>query len=188
MRNPYEVLGVPNGASMERVNAAYRELSRQYTESHQQSKLDELNAAYDSIVMSSSSTQSGSYYYSGNDYSDIRAKINSHRLEDAQMLLDGIPQQNRDAEWYYLKGTIYQKKGWLEEAMKNLGTASNMDPTNDTYRKAYENVSQAANGGYKAGRKSSSSDDGCDFCSICTGLICADSCCECMGGDLIPCC
>ena len=28
----------------------------------------------------------------------------------------------------------------------------------------------------------------CDACDMCSGLICADCCCECMGGDLISCC
>ena len=32
MRDPYEVLGVPQGASMDQVNAAYRELSRRYAD------------------------------------------------------------------------------------------------------------------------------------------------------------
>ena len=29
---------------------------------------------------------------------------------------------------------------------------------------------------------------GCSTCDICSGLMCADCCCECMGGDLIRCC
>ncbi|MBQ4604253.1 MAG: J domain-containing protein, partial [Clostridia bacterium] len=115
MRNPYEVLGVPQGAGMEQVNAAYRELLRKYQESNNQYMVDEINAAYDAIVMGGSS---GGYssQSDGADYSDIRAKINSGRLEDAQVILDGIPEYRRDAQWYYLKGTIQQKRGWLEEA------------------------------------------------------------------------
>lgn len=186
MRNPYEILGVPQGASIERVNNAYREKARQYNESCQSDKLRELNEAYDSIIMDSSGNSCGSYY-SGPDYSDIRAKINSRRLEDAQLLLDGVPENMRDAEWYYLKGTVFQKRGWLEEAINNLAHACNMAPSNDTYRRAYDAACQAQNGGYKA-QRNNSRDDGCDFCSICTGLICADTCCECMGGDLMPCC
>lgn len=30
MRDPYEILGVPRGSGMDRVNAAYRELARKY--------------------------------------------------------------------------------------------------------------------------------------------------------------
>ena len=29
---------------------------------------------------------------------------------------------------------------------------------------------------------------GCNACDMCSSLICADCCCECMGGDLISCC
>ncbi len=197
MRNPYEVLGVPQGASMDQVNAAYRELSRKYaddTSSSAQRKMDELNQAYDAIIMSSGSSAgysaSSSQSYSAPNYSDIRAKINSGRLDDAQTILDGIPEYSRNAEWYYLKGTVHQKRGWLEEAAKNFATASNLDPSNNTYKMAYNKVNNARNGGYRTERRQNNrrSSDGCSGCDMCTGLICADCCCECCGGDLIPCC
>ena len=185
MRNPYEVLGVPQGAGMEQVNAAYRELLRRYQDGNNQKMVDEINAAYDAIVMGGASGGSG---YSGNaDYSDIRAKINSGRLDDAQTLLDGMPEYGRDAQWYYLKGTIQQKRGWLEEAAKNFATASNLDPSNNTYKMAYNKVNNARSGGYRTERRQKEK-GGCTGCDMCTGLICADCCCECFGGDLIPCC
>ncbi len=180
MRNPYEVLGVPQGAGMEQINAAYRELLRRYQDGNNQSMVDEINAAYDAIVMGGSS-------YTGADYSDIRAKINSGRLDDAQTLLDGMPEYNRDAQWYYLKGTIQQKRGWLEEAAKNFATASNLDPSNNTYKMAFNKVNNSRTGGYKTERREREN-RGCSGCDMCTGLICADCCCECFGGDLIPCC
>ena len=185
MRNPYEVLGIPQGAGMEQVNAAYRELLRRYQDANNLRMIDELNAAYDSIVMGGASANS---YNTGNaDYSDIRAKINSGRLDDAQILLDGMPEYGRDAQWYYLKGTIQQKRGWLEEAAKNFATASNLDPSNNTYKMAYNKVNNARTGGYKTERREKEK-SGCSGCDMCTGLICADCCCECFGGDLIPCC
>lgn len=191
MRNPYDVLGVPQGASSEQVNAAYKELLRRYQDSGQFNKIDELNAAYDSIIMNSPGSSNSGYSYSGYsygaaDYSDIRAKINSGRLDDAQILLDGIPESSRDAQWYYLKGTVQQKRGWLEEAAKNFATASNLDPSNNTYRMAFNKVNNARSGGYRTERKKENS--GCSGCDICSGLICADCCCECFGGDIIPCC
>lgn len=199
MRNPYDVLGIPQGATTEQVNAAYRELMRKYQAGGETSKIDELNEAYDSIIMNG---QSGGYSAGGNgygsysngysynpDYSDIRAKINSGRLDDAQTLLDGIPEGARNAEWHYLKGTVQQKRGWLEEAAKNFAIASNLEPSNSTYRIAYENVYKARSGGYRTERRSSEKEkSGCSGCDICSGLLCADCCCECFGGDLIPCC
>lgn len=182
MRNPYEVLGIPQGAGMEQVNAAYRELLRRYQNSNNQYMVDELNAAYDAIVMGGASSGTAN-----TDYSDIKAKINSGRLDDAQILLDGMPEYGRDAQWYYLKGTIQQKRGWLEEAAKNFATASNLDPSNNTYKMAYNKVNHARSGGYKTERREKEN-KGCSGCDMCTGLICADCCCECFGGDLIPCC
>ena len=193
MRNPYEILGIPQGAGMEQVNAAYREMLRIAQSSGDQRKIDELNQAYDTIVMGSSGSSASGYSAGGYsnpstaDYSDIRAKINSGRLDDAQILLDGIPEYSREAQWYYLKGTVQQKRGWLEEAAKNFATASNLDPSNNTYKMAYNKVNSSRSGGYRTERRRNRDDDsGC--CNACTGLICADCCCECFGGDLIPCC
>ena len=184
MRNPYFVLGAPEGSSMDRINEAYRRLAAEYSASGNNAKLDELNEAYDSIVMNSAQ---GSYSYVGSDFSDIRAKIDQGRLEDAQILLDGIPSGERNAEWYYLKATVYRRKGWLDQAADYYAKACKADPGNSTYRDAYNSAADERNGGYRTNR-SRSSNSGCSGCDICTGLICADCCCESMGGDLIPCC
>lgn len=192
LNDPYIVLGIPRGASPEQVNAAYRELMRQCPPTDER-RANELNEAYDAIMMNFGSQggyNAGNYTYAGNtnaDYSDIRAKINAGRLDDAQVLLDGIPEWNRDAQWYYLKGTVQQKIGWLEEAEKNFAAACEKDPYNDTYKAAYNKVRNASTGGYRTARRSSGN-SGCSGCDICQGLLCADCCCECMGGDLIPCC
>ncbi|MBQ2974784.1 MAG: molecular chaperone DnaJ [Clostridia bacterium] len=192
MKDPHYILGVPAGASPEQLNAAYRELMRKYQDEGNSKKIDELNAAYDYIIMHGSGNSSHNSYGGYNaapDYTDIRAKINSGRLDDAQTLLDGMPEGTRDAQWYYLKGTIQQKRGWLEEAAKNFATASNLDPSNNTYKMAYNKVSNARSGGYRTERRRSDGEkSGCSGCDMCTGLLCADCCCECFGGDLIPCC
>ena len=190
MRNPYEVLGVPQGASIEQVKAAYRELIKRCHENGvPQSRIDELNDAYDAIIMSGAASSDTQYtsYTSVTDYSDIRNKINLGRLDDAQTLLDGVPEYSRDAQWYYLKGTIQQKRGWLEEAANNFARACDMDPSNNTYKMAFNKVNHARSGGYKTERKQGGK-SGCSGCDICTGLLCADCCCECFGGDIIPCC
>ena len=190
MRNPYEVLGVPQGASSEQINAAYKELLRRYQSEGRYAEIDEINQAYDSVIASAHSDPSSKQShnrYSNADYSDIKARINSGRLDDAQMLLDGIPENMRDAQWFYLKGTVQQKRGWLEEAAKNFSTACNMDPSNNTYKMAFNKVNNARSGGYKTERRQGEN-RGCSGCDICSGLLCADCCCECFGGDLIPCC
>ncbi|MBQ6266836.1 MAG: J domain-containing protein [Clostridia bacterium] len=189
MRDPYEILGVPRNATEEQINAAYREKARALQDmGADDGQLEELNNAYDSVIMQRAS---GGYTYAGSygstDYADIRDKIRAGRLEDAQILLDGIPDAQRDAEWFYLKGTVQQKRGWLEEAANNFARAAEMDPGNKTYQAAYKQVNQARSGGYRTERRAGR-DSGCSACDICSGLLCADCCCECMGGDLIPCC
>lgn len=206
MRNPYEVLGLPENATDEQVREAYRNLARRYqqdmaegnTRYNPAEKMDELDKAYDAIIMSrssgfggqrqtyaSSSSNTGGYSVN-TDFSDIRIKIQNGRFDDAEMLLDGIPEQSRTAEWYYLKGSIQYRKGWLEEAGGNYAAACRMDPDNREYRVAYENLRNSSSGGYRMNSERKHSD--CSACDVCTGLICADCCCECMGGDLIRCC
>ncbi len=200
MRNPYEVLGVPSTASMDEVKNAYRERARQYSDD--QRKMDELNDAYDMIIANHGGRGgSGSYQSGGSDYAngpsagqtsefgDIRAKLNSGRIDDAEMLLDGIPYQRRNAEWHYLKGTIQHRRGWLESAMENFKKASELEPSNPEYKAAYEQLKRESKGNYRNRQSRSGDEDGCcDPCNICSGLLCADCCCECMGGDLIRCC
>ncbi len=189
MRDPYAVLGVPQGASSEQINAAYKELLRKYQNEGRYDKIDEINQAYDDVIASAQSDPSAKNTqnrYSNADYSDIRSRINAGRLDDAQILLDGIPESRRDAQWYYLKGVVQQKRGWLEEAAKNYSIACSLDPSNNTYKAAFNKINSARSGGYRTNRQNG--DTSCSACNICSGLLCADCCCECMGGDCIPCC
>ena len=203
MRDPFDVLGLPQGASDEQVRNAYRDLARRYSEggeSPDSKKLAELDAAYDAIILSrtgngGSTADTGysgyntytRYDASAPDFGDIRARINSGRVDEAEILLDGIPAGQRTAEWYYLKGTVSHRKGWLEDAARNFERASQLDPTNSEYRRACNNINSDRAGGYRTERNPDKS-SGCDVCGICQGLLCADCCCECMGGDCIPCC
>ncbi len=208
MRNPYDVLGLDPSAGMDEVKRAYRELAKKYNEDYR--KMDEINAAYDEIVMNSGTRGSESYSKSSNQYSydagatqgasefgDIRAKLNSGRIDDAEMLLDGVPYARRNAEWFYLKGTIQHRRGWLESAAESFEKAYNMEPGNKEYQAAYKHLSREKKGSFRQERKQEANEGccdicdpcgSCDSCDICSGLCCADCCCECMGGDLIRCC
>lgn len=114
----------------------------------------------------------------------------SGRIADAEQLLNGVPVESRNAEWYFLKGTVLFRRGWLEEAKEHFTRACQMDPGNPEYQAA---LNQAMNqrsgvyGGYNP-NMGTANVGGCNTCDVCQGLICADCCCECMGGDLVPCC
>ncbi|MCI6928493.1 MAG: molecular chaperone DnaJ [Oscillospiraceae bacterium] len=197
MKNPYEVLSVTSSASMDEIKRAYRDKARRYSEN--QAKMDELNDAYDFIINNFGSNKGNtSYADSGygagaaggqtSEFGDIRAKLNSGRIDDAEMLLDGIPYQRRNAEWYYLKGTIQHRKGWLESALENFRKAKEMEPGNSEYEAAFNQLERESKGDFRRNRQNEDNDGCCSPCNICSSLMCADCCCECMGGDLIRCC
>lgn len=210
MSDPYVFLGVDRNATDEQIKDAYRALARKYQDDSYTAgplkdvaaqKMRELDEAYDAIMnerrgqgnASGKSQYRGytnygnasydAYSYGGSQFSDIRAKINAGRMDDAETILDGIPPAQRSAEWYFLKGQIQQRRGWFDEAYKNYSSACQMDPGNREYAAAFNALNQNARGGYRETRGG-----GCGACDICSSLLCADCCCECMGGDLIPGC
>ena len=182
MRNPYEVLGIPQNAGTDQLREAYRALAREYEGNAR--RMQEINDAYDAIVLSRGGgggyTQS-TYSASGNapDLSDIRRQIQSGRFDDAITLLDGMPERQRGAEWYYLKGCAQRGRGWLEEAEANFARAAQYAPDNREYRAAYDQMRGDRNGAQR-GRGEEEDEDPC--CKLYTGLMCLDCLCSCCGG------
>jgi molecular chaperone DnaJ len=201
MRNPYEVLGVREGSSIEEIKKAYKELVRKYHPDQYQNhplsdlaeeKLKEINEAYDFIMKqyesrgASNNNYSNNYSSGDNTLAQARSYINAGNILAAEQLLDRSG--SRTAEWFYLKGVICMRKGWYNEAHNNLLTAVNMEPNNLEYRNAFNSINNA-NRGYQStsyNRRGYGNDP--DMCQLCTCLYCADCCCECGGGDFINCC
>lgn len=202
MNNPYEVLGVSPNATDDEVKEAYRELAKKYHPDNYadnplrefaEEKMSEINAAYDQVMeerRSGAPRTSGTGYGSAggyqSSYPDIRSMIQSNRLVEAEELLDGIPLDRRDAEWYFLKGSVYYSRGWLEDATNHFQTACNLDPNNMEYRAALNRMGwqrQGNMGGYGGGqyRQPTRPMMGCSPCDFCYGMMCADCCCDCMG-------
>lgn len=202
MKDPYEVLGIPRGSDREKVKAAYRELAKKYHPDQYagsplaelaNEKMQEINEAYDAILSGNTGSSYGNTGsgYSVNDYSAVENYINRGAYDEAERLLENISESNRDAHWYYLKGELNYRRGWTQQAYSYYSMAYNMQPGNPIYRNAFERVSQNRNGGFRTGHTQHhghGSSGSCDGCDICTGLMCADCCCECFGGDLISCC
>ena len=63
-----------------------------------------------------------------------------------------------------------------------------MDPGNAEYREALNRMNRYAGGFGQNPYRTGDNMGGCSDCDVCQGLVCADCCCECMGGDLIRCC
>ena len=208
MTDPYKVLGVSPNATDEEIKSAYRQLAKKYHPDNYinnplsdlaEEKMQEINEAYDQIQSmrtanrSRQSSTGQNEYYSSGEYEDVRRLINLNKLIEADELLEGVPASRRSAEWFYLKGVIYYKRGWLDEATRCFETATRMDPDNIEYAAILRQMiwqRQTANpGGYRSQTYTGNPGCcGCSSCDMCTALLCADCCCECMGGDLVRCC
>ena len=210
MTDPYKVLGVSPDASDEEIKKAYRALARKYhPDKYRDSdladlaseKMKEINAAYEEIqnirknggASQGGASNAGGYSYASNNsstgnpkYNTIRRLINSGNIAAAESELMSFHEGDRTAEWNFLYGCVLVKKGQFVDAQRYFDVACSMNPYNNEYRIARENLRRRANG--YGGGYTTTSGGGCSTCDICSSLLCADCCCECMGGDLIACC
>ena len=215
MKDPYQVLGISRNATDDEVKKAYRELSRKYHPDSYvnnplaelaEEKFKEVQQAYEQIMKQrqsgSASRANQGYGYSnagygyGNNqaYGDAdeqtnlqlqaaRNYINARRFREALNVLAGI--SNRTAMWYYYSSVANMGIGNNIVAVDHARQAANMEPNNMEYVN-YANQLQFRGQryqttGYGYGRNSYGTGD------LCCDLWCADTLCECMGGDLCAC-
>jgi molecular chaperone DnaJ len=204
--DPYSILGVSASASDEEIKKAYRDLVKKYhPDKYRDSDLNDLaeeklksiNKAYDDIVRMrkdgggyNTNPSGGGYSYNNYagagsaSFARIRSMIQMRQLNQAEKELDAMTNQN--AEWHYLKGVICMQRGWADGAKEHFKKATDMAPSNQEYRQAYNaifNQNQNYQNFYGGGNKG-----GMSPCSCCTCALCSDCCCECFGADLIGCC
>lgn len=213
-KNPYDVLGISPNASDDEIKKAYRDLTRKYHPDANvnnpladlaEEKFKEVQEAYDVIMKEreNGGHHSGGYNYGGgagsyqqSSYSGgqqdtemqaVYNYINSRRFNDAINLLNRMP--NRNAQWYYLSAAANAGMGNNVLAKDHAGQAVNMEPNNPQYRQLLNQLdwnsqryqNNPYGGGYGSGNQS------CGTGNLCCDLWCADSLCECMGGDLCSC-
>lgn len=186
--NPYEILGVSEGADEETVKKAYRELVKKYHPDKYVNnpladlaaeKMKEINKAYD-IIMNKGGTngnagrgQGGTYRRdsesAGTSFRTVREYIAQSRIQEAMAMLNNLP---RTAEWYYLSGVLRLRVGWYDQGISFLRTAVQMDPNNAEYRSALDNVTNR-NTTYTTG----TGFGGVQGCDCCTTLLCLRCCC-----------
>ncbi len=224
--DPFVILGVARGASQSEILEAYKQ-KRAYYQQHVFDEgeagadaarmLEVLDNAYQDAMSQTheAATVGGDPDSEQSRYQDVKAAVSARDFEKAQSLLDDM--YYRGGEWHYYQAIIFYEKNWLNESKKQLELAVDLEPENDKYKRALENMKKKIDGtgafkqdarqqqaqqggqyyttddgtGYATQRSyqqqaQPSAADGC--CTACQCAICADCCCECMGGDLIRCC
>lgn len=191
MKNPYEILGISPSATNEEVKSAYRALAKKYHPDNYvdspiadlaQSKMQDINWAYDEILRerathgSSNSQNTYNSSYQGSDkYSRVRAMINSGDINGAEAILNIVKKDERNAEWYFLKGCVLTRRGYYFDAIKFIDKACSMDPSNQEYKMMRDNL-RAQSTSY--GHQPQGNVGGCNMCDVCSTLICLDCLCN----------
>ena len=182
---------------MREINEAYEYLMKNaggaYQYQSESYEYDNSNASKGGSYQAQYQSQQSSQYQGRQEDMDesemerqVRAHINSGNLNEAQRILDRM--RVRNASWYYLQGLVFLRRGWYDRGYSNIQRAVSMDPANYEYRNTLNSLNNQYYGYRQNPYYQNMYRRDYDMCQICGTLWCADSCCECMGGDLIRCC
>ena len=205
MTDPYKLLGITPDATDDEIKAAYRKMVRKYHPDNYAAddamremaneKMQQINEAYDKIQLEREQRgQAGGGAAGAHTtytdrtfnpiYNDVLRLINAGRFADADGILSRVAPVDRDAEWHFLKSIVLMRRGFANDAMRELETACGMDPGNQEYQQAKEMFNRQANGygsTYYGDGQRPAMQGGCSTCDLCLGLMCADACCDCAG-------
>ena len=190
------------GDKMKEVNAAYEEICREregkghaqsagsaprngQRESQRETHRTQAEEDFGSANMGGGTTYQYRNYSEDakRKFTAIRNHINHGNIAEAERLHADVYDEDRGAEWVFLLGCIQLHRHNYVDAQYAFERACRMEPSNNEYWMFKEQMHRHARGYHQA--RGGSSDGMCNFCNT---LICADCCCECMGGDLISCC
>lgn len=197
MSNPYEVLGLRDGASEEEVKKAYKSLAKKYhpdvtgNDPEAAKKMQEINSAYDAIINHKAYGQSysssynrgqSSYGYNygyentngGEDSNELKAAasyINAHHFKEALHVLSTVPLSQRNGRWYYLSSIAKSYSGDTTGAYNDISEAIRKEPGNMKYQSFLDRLN--GNRSYYTERQSAYGPvgSGSSFCSCCLPLI-----------------
>lgn len=137
--DPYKTLGVSADSSTDEIKQAYKNILNEYNSEEldfnsrplAEEIISEANLAYDILI-------------NGSIYKEIRNLIDNNNIALAEGKLNVLDLQE-SAEWNYLKGFVYFKKGWFDVGVQHIVTANEIDPNNDEYEKTLNTLKMRSN-------------------------------------------
>ena len=197
--DPYRALGVSSSASDDEIKKAYRELSRKYHPDTiadnpladlAEEKFKEVQEAYQQILEEREHKGQSSYNYGNSGQEDPRIVaavnyINAGRFREALNVLSGISKHT--GRWHYCNAVAHAGLGNNIEALNYARQAVNMEPDNREFNDLLNRLQQGEQRYQNNSRGYGYGGSPCGTGNMCCDLWCADSLCECMGGDLCSC-
>lgn len=157
-KSPFEILCIPEAASREEIDAAYRDLMSRFSEDNYlgsplwdmaAEKRKAIQTAYDTLTGAgeADSAHTEPEIRTESPQADkpspnvrIRTLLNDGNSEEALTLLNAQPDRETNPEWIYLRGMAAWKRGWVDEANQYIKRASQMAPNNSEFRNALEKL------------------------------------------------
>ena len=211
--DPFVIIGVDRNASQQEILEAYKAKRAELQEKRFLPGEEGADAARELTLLEDAYQKAMEIKDSDNPIADnqdnyklIAEAIKMGDLDRAQRFLDNMSYRN--GEWHFYQARVYYSRRWYQECKKQLEVAMEIESNNAKYRKVYEQVCAKVDAPkpqntqqrtYESdaytnqqsrsyGREDAGDSAGGTICRVCATLWCLDSCCECMGGDLISCC
>lgn len=156
------------------------------------------SSSYNYGTGSAGGSGQGSYQYDGSYQNDSHGKddprmqsvytyMNARQYREALNVLNSIP--GRNAQWYYMSAVANANLGNNIMARDQAAQAVSMEPNNPQYRQFLSQLQWNGQRYQTApyGRGYNGHNETCGTGNFCCDLWCADTLCECMGGDLCSC-
>ena len=150
-------------AMLTRIDTAYAELLREFSESATTSE-------------------------EGDSYTRVEELLKEGNLSEAQRVLDSF--NERGGKWHYLQSMLFYRKNWVSESRKQLEIAIQLEPNNEKYRETYKKLndkinydSQRSQEGVYQGQTVNSGDEnqmGGNFCANCIECCYINMCINCL--------
>ena len=209
MMDPYSVLGVSRNASTDEIKKAYRKLSRMYhpdanvnnpNKEQAEEKFKQVQEAYDQIMYEkehgagtygNNNGYSGSYNSYGGfnqntgygDTPQMAAAVNyirNNQFAQAMNILEGMPQSERGARWYYVHAYASYGMGNVMRAEEDARRAVELEPNNPEYINLLNQLQNG--GGWYSGMGEQYGRGSAGMGNCCAEMLCMNLLCNCCCG------